>query len=349
MIAIIAITANGARIGSKLHGEIPDSMLFVLQKHAVPGATAFSDRLPALVKRLWPQCSGLVFIMATGIVVRSIAPLLEAKDRDPAVVALDDAGRFAVSLLSGHLGGANALAERCAAVTGCVPVITTATDAHGLPSFDLLAKENGWVIDDLSRVKVLNSLLLEEKEIAVVDYRDEVATALAGAASLHFYKTLADAQRSGAAGILWVTNRTVPADVRSDRLLVLRPVNICLGIGCNRGTSEEEITAVVEQHLAALSLSMKSVACLATATAKGEEPGLLSFASATGLPVVAFEPAALNSVKVPSPPSEYALEAIGAKGVAEPAAILAANGGRLLLNKVKSGNVTLAIAERNGA
>ena len=112
---------------------------------------------------------GFVLIMATGIVVRMIAPLLESKQSDPAVVTMDDAGRFAISLLSGHLGGANELAERCAFLTGARAVITTATDANELPSFDMLAKEQGWVIDDISCVKTLNRLLLDDEEIAVVD------------------------------------------------------------------------------------------------------------------------------------------------------------------------------------
>ncbi|WP_331001603.1 cobalt-precorrin 5A hydrolase [Geomonas sp. RF6] len=344
MIAIIAITANGARLGSLLRNGLPESALFVIDKHACPGATPFCERVPALVERLWHQYAGLVFIMATGIVVRSVAPLLKSKECDPAVVVLDDAGRFAVSLLSGHLGGANALAERCAALAGSIPVVTTATDANGLPSFDMLAKEKGWVIDDLSKVKVLNALLLEGKEIAVAGREEEIRSYFGGKGALSFHATVEDACASGASGCLWVTNQTPPPELPTERLLILRPMDLTLGIGCNRGTSAAEIGAVVHQKLSELSLSMKSVGCIATASAKGDEPGLLAFASAAAIPLETFEPHELNAVAVPSPPSEHALVAIGAQGVAEPAAILAAGGGRLLLNKVKSGNVTLAIA-----
>jgi cobalt-precorrin 5A hydrolase len=344
-VAIIAITKNGARIGADLLAGIPQSRLFVIEKHATGDAHPFSSGVQPLVDRLWPDYGGFVFIMATGIVVRTIAPLLQAKDRDPAVVVLDDAGRFAVSLLSGHIGGANALAKTCAELIGSVAVITTATDVNELPSFDMLAKENGWLIEDLSRVKVLNALLLEGKEIAVVDYGSAVRRYCAGKGVLFFHENFDDALDSDAKGQLFVTNRIIPPHLASERLLVLRPLNLCLGIGCNRGTSAEEIEAVVAEYLERLSLSFKSVKCIATAQAKGDEAGLLEFAAKSGKPVLLFESEQLNGIDTPSPASDHAMAAIGARGVAEPAALLASGGGRLLLHKVKSGNVTLAIAE----
>jgi len=347
-IAIIAITGNGARIGAALQSGIPQSRLFVIEKHAAGDALPFSSGVQNLVDRLWPDYGGFVFIMAAGIVVRTIAPLLQAKDRDPAVVVLDDAGRFAISLLSGHVGGANALAKQCAELTGSIAVITTATDVHDLPSFDMLAKEHGWLIDDLSRVKVLNALLLEGKEIAVVDRGNAVRNYCAGRGVLSFHQDFAQALMSGANGQLVVTNRILPPRHSSERTLVLRPVNLVLGIGCNRGTSAEEIDAVVTANLERLSLSIKSVKCVATAKAKDDEAGLLDFVRKSGMEILFFGSEALNGVEVPSPPSAHALAAIGATGVAEPAALLASAGGRLLLHKVKDGNVTLAIAEAAG-
>lgn len=345
-VAIIAITGNGARIGAKLSRGIPQSRLFVIGKHATGDAHPFSDGVQALVDRLWADYGGFVFIMATGIVVRTIAPLLQSKDRDPAVVVLDDAGRFSVSLLSGHIGGANALAKSCAELTGSVPVITTATDANDLPSFDMLAKDCGWRIDDLSRVRVLNALLLEGKEIAVVDPTERTRDYFAGRGKLLLFTDLDLALRSGTGGLLLVTNRELPPSLDLERTLVLRPVDLCLGIGCNRGTGAAEIEAVVSENLARLSLSAASVRCIATARAKEDEAGLLAFAEKAGVPVVFFESEELNGVRFPSPPSDHAFAAIGAKGVAEPAALLASEGGALLLEKVKDGNVTLAIAQR---
>jgi cobalt-precorrin 5A hydrolase len=224
-------------------------------------------------------------------------------------------------------------------------VVTTATDAHGLPSFDMLAKEMDWGIEDLSRVKILNSLLLKDTQIAVVDPTGLVKPYFSGRGRLSFFYDLQGAEASKAEGILLVTNRETPEQSRHPGLLVLRPRNLVLGIGCNRGTGAEEIEKVVESNMGKLSLSMKSIRCIATAMAKRDEEGLLEFADKFSFPLTCFESGKLNSVRTPSPPSQYAMDAIGATGVAEPAAILASQGGRVLLNKVKSGNVTLAIAE----
>lgn len=347
-IAIIAITRNGAQLGVKLKEGFADADLLVPQKYSgVAGKVAetFTQELKELVRQSWPAYDGFVFIMAAGIVVRMIAPHLEGKETDPAVVVMDDMGKFAISLLSGHLGGANELACRCAFLTGAREVITTATDANCLPSFDMLAKEEGWVIDDLSRVKTLNVLLLDGEEIAVVDPTDHVRPYFHGRGKLAFYDTFVEALQSPARGYLFVTNRHLPVQVQSERLLVLRPRNLVLGIGCNCGTDLCEIDDVACANLKRLFLSIKSVKCIATAAAKREEAGLLAFAEKYALPIKFFESEALNGVSVPSPPSVHALEAIGAAGVAEPAALLASEGGRLLLKKIKSGNVTLSIAE----
>ena len=142
-----------------------------------------------------------------------------------------------------------------------------------------------------------------------------------------------------------VGNRLPPERINPEQLLILRPRNLALGIGCNRGTSADEIEAFVALHLKQLSLSPKSVCCIASVAAKRDEAGLSECAERMGVPLRCFESAELNQIVFPSPPSEYARAAVGVAGVAEPAAILASGGGRLLLNKVKSANVTLAIAE----
>jgi cobalt-precorrin 5A hydrolase len=347
--AIIAITRNGALLGQKLRENLDGSDLYVSSRYAGQAGknklTFDPGELRELIARLWHDVDGFVLLMATGIVVRMIAPLLESKATDPAVVVMDDAGKFSISLVSGHLGGANELAERCAFICGARAVITTATDANELPSFDMLAKEQGWVIDDLSQVKLLNSLLLDGEEIAVVDCGGRTRTWFRGRCRLSFYDTLAKAVASRAKGVLVVSNRHIPPRNRPDNLLILRPRNLVLGIGCNRGTSLQEIDELVGTHLRRMLLSVKSISCIATARAKADEAGLIAYAEQLGVPLRCYESSELNAVAIPSPPSQHALAAIGAIGVAEPAALLASGGGRLLLKKVKSENVTLAVAE----
>ncbi len=351
-LAVVAITRNGALLGRKLQFGLAGAELYVSRRYAGQagpiGRPFDPEELRQLVRSLWHGCDAFVFIMATGIVVRIVAPFLESKERDPAVVVMDDAGTFAISLLSGHLGGANELAERCAFISGARPVITTATDANGLPSFDMLARENGWAIDDLSRVKTLNRLMLDGERIAVVDPGGRTRSWFHGRANLEFFDTFSQALESGAAGHLFVTNRHLPPQTRPPNLLLLRPRNLVLGIGCNRDTPLEEIDEFISAHMRRLFLSLKSVCRIGTATAKRDEAGLLAFAERHGIPISFYDSCELNLVTVPSQPSSHAMAAIGATGVAEPAALLASGGGRLLLKKVKSANVTLAVAEMNG-
>ncbi len=348
-IAVVAITRGGARLGQRLCTTMAGLEFYVSSRYAGQGGSGCNRfepaELKALIASLWKKYDGFVLIMATGIVVRLIAPLLESKETDPAVVVMDDAGRFAISLLSGHLGGANELAERCAFASGARAVVTTATDANDLPSFDMLAKEQGWIIDDISRVKSLNTLLLDNEEIAVVDPTGQTRSWLHGRGKVVFHETLAEAVGSTARGFLSVTNRHLPQQINPEQLLILRPRNLVLGIGCNRGTPADEIETLVSQHLKRLFLSPKSVCCIASVAAKRNEAGLVEFAGRLGVPLRCFESDELNQVAFPSPPSEHALAAVGVAGVAEPAAILASGGGRLLLKKVKSANVTLAVAE----
>lgn len=346
--AIITITRNGARLGARLKSLMPDATLYAIPKYmgqAGKVASPIEGTLQELIAALWQKVDGFVCIMATGIVVRMIAPLLEGKDVDPAVVVMDDAGKFAISLLSGHLGGANELAGRCAYISGARAVITTATDANDLPSFDMLAKENGWLIEDLSRVKTLNSLLLDNEKIAVFDETGLVRPYFHGRGNLLFCDSFVAAMRSGAAGYLFVSASIVPPQLDLPSLLVLRPKSLFLGIGCNSGTAAVEILEVVNTHLKRLFLCAASIKAIGTAEAKRDEPGLISAAEALGVPLLCYSSEELNAVSVPSPPSNHALAAIGAAGVAEPAALLASGEGKLLLKKVKSGNVTLAIVK----
>ncbi|OGU15836.1 MAG: cobalt-precorrin 5A hydrolase [Geobacteraceae bacterium GWC2_53_11] len=348
-IAVVAITRGGAHLGQRLFKNLAGLHLHVSRRYAGQGGCACtrfeSTELRQLIASLWSTYDGLVLIMATGIVVRMIAPLLESKETDPAIVVMDDAGKFAISLLSGHLGGANELAEQCAFASGARPVITTATDVNNLPSFDMLAKQHGWAIEELGKVKTLNSLLLDNEEIAVVDPSGQTRAWLHGRGNVTFHQTIAEAAAGSARGFLLVSNRFLPPQTTPENLLILRPRNLVLGIGCNRNTPVDEIEELVTLHLKRLFLAPKSVSCIASVAAKENEAGLIAFAERLGVPFRCFESEELSRVHFPSPPSEHALAAVGVAGVAEPAALLASRGGHLLLKKVKSANVTLAIAE----
>ncbi len=346
-LAIVAITDGGADLARRLAKALPEAEVH-LPERSFRGERCryFSGPVAELLPELFGRVEGLICIMATGIVVRVLAPHLRGKEVDPAVVVVDEAGRFAISLLSGHLGGANDLARQVAGALGGQVVITTATDVNGLPAWDDLARRTDLGIEPLGHVRTLNSLLLRGEPIALVDRRRRIAGAFAGVPGVRLLPNFAAALKMNAAGRVFVTHRHIPHLERQPELLVLRPRDLVVGIGCNRGTSADEIEAVVSGELKHAFLAFTSISCLATITAKADEPGLLEFARRHDLSIEYHDPAALNAVAIPSEPSPHALEAVGAHGVCEPAALLSAGAASLLVRKKKNGNVTVAVAEK---
>lgn len=298
-----------------------------------------------LLPRLLATVDGLVCIMATGIVVRLLGPHLRGKEHDPAVVVVDEAGRFAISLLSGHLGGANELATEVAEMLGGQAVITTATDVNDLPAWDDVARQLRMTVEPLERIKLLNGLLLEGRSIALVDATGQVAERFADVSGVVVARSFMQGMQTDAEGLVFVTHRHIPNLATEKKLLLLRPANLVVGIGCNRGTEADEIETVIRSELEKAFLSPVSIACLASIDAKQDEGGLLEVAARLGVPLKFFTKEELNEVDAPSEASEHALQAVGARGVCEPAAMLAAGGGPLLVKKKKSGNVTAAIAQ----
>ena len=349
-LAIIAITSGGASLARQLHSQAEGAELWLPEKfRQADAANYYNEKLADLLPQLFARVDGLVCIMATGIVVRLLAPHIKSKDQDAAVVVCDEAGQHAISLLSGHLGGANQLANEVADILAGQAVITTATDVNNLPAFDEIARLNNMAVEPLERIKLLNSLLLENKPITLVDSAGSVAEAYLDIPSVSAARSFASALQQEMTGetdgLVFVSNRHLPQLESQPKLLALRPRNLMVGIGCNRGTSAAEIESVVRQTLQNAFLAFSSICAVASIDAKQDEPGLLEFAAQYRLPSHFFSAAELNEISAPTPASDYVQKAVGAKGVCEPAALKAAAGGRLLVKKKKSGNVTVAVAE----
>ena len=344
-LAICAITKGGAALARRLGTLLPEAEIWLPEKLRTADSCRYSTAgMATLLPQLFVRAHGLICIMATGIVVRSLAPQLQSKASDPAVVVLDEGGQFVISLLSGHLGGANALTRQVAALLGATPVITTATDVNGLCAWDEAARLAGLAVEPLERIRTLNSLLLQGEKIALVDPEGLIADKFASVPGIALVADFGAADKSGAAGRVFVTERLIPQLEQEENLLLLRPRCLVLGIGCNRHTSQEEIAQAVEDVLNHAGLALPAVGRIATITEKEEEAGLLAFAAELRLPLISYSREELNSVRGPSPPSAHALAAVGAFGVCEPAALLAAEGGPLLIPKQKCGQVTVAVA-----
>jgi cobalt-precorrin 5A hydrolase len=346
-LAIVALTEGGVLLARDLGTSLPEAAIYVPSRFSLSSDQhLYTGPVSDLLPQLFTQVEGLVCIMATGIVIRILAPHLRGKEIDPAVCVMDEKGEHVISLLSGHLGGANDLARDIATICGGRPVITTATDVNGLPAWDDIARREKLSIEPLKNVRRLNSMLLEREEIVLVDPQQLIASYYTDLSNIRPMESLAEALKVEAKGLVFVSNRDGSEWAEREDILLLHPKNLVVGIGCNRGTTSIEIEQVVTETFARLHLSTASVASLASVEAKRDEVGLLEYAQRFSLPINFHSADDLNRIKSPSPPSEHALAAVGATGVCEPAALLSANNISLLLSKQKCGNVTIAIAEK---
>jgi cobalt-precorrin 5A hydrolase len=343
-IAIWVITPNGIKIARRIAARLPDTDVYMsvrLNQAAIEKLTF--DRLSEEMVEKFIQYAGHIFIMSTGIVVRVVAPLIQNKAEDPAVVAIDDQGQHAISLLSGHLGGANALTLQVAEIINARPVITTATDVNMRPAIDVLAKEKNLVIENPPAIKTVNMALLTDQRIWVHDPFAVLQDDIPNAVELD-EKCLSkweDSQNSAAA--IYVDDRQ--ADLPSD-VLILRPASLVAGIGCNRNTPMDEIKDLLDEVFKNHRLAGSSLSRIATIDLKADEPGLLELAKTLNVPIDFFSREKLGHVKDIQTPSTLVENHIGVKSVCEAAAILASRMGTLVVPKHKTPNVTVALARK---
>ena len=328
-IALTAFTRRGAALAKALAEALEadgHSCALACQeklRDILPGAEIY-ESLGRWAGEQFSRQDALFFVGACGIAVRAIAPYVKDKFTDPAVVCVDEGGRFAVPLLSGHVGGANDLARRTAAITGGQAAISTATDVNGLFAVDEWAVKNGFAITDRQLAKAVSAALLAGEKVGFAsDFALECPRGLwEGKAELG----------------VWVTCRGAGGPF--PRTLRLVPRCLALGVGCRRGTSEEAIRSAVESVLAGWDLA--SIRQVGTIDLKKDEPGLLAFCASLGIPLVTYTAEELQKAEGAFTPSDFVRSVTGVDNVCERAAVL--SGGRLTVPKQSGGGVTVAVA-----
>jgi cobalt-precorrin 5A hydrolase len=287
-------------------------------------------QLDAVFAQGWERYDAFICLLATGIVMRKIAPLLRSKASDPAVLVMSLDLSKVVPLLSGHLGGANALSMLIASrIKGCVPFITTATDQLECLAFDLFAKEHNMSIQNLHRLAAISNRLINAQPV-------NVFTCNALFERLTCKETLV----------------RIDEDALDEHSVVIHPLGtytqlhlkpkLTLGLGCNRHTSHASIQAAFFWFLERFGLEKESIASIASFEAKADEAGLLAFSAKEGIPLRFFTPEEINSAQGTFNPSK-ATQFFGLQGVAEPSAVLGSTYGELVLPKVVYQNhITLA-------
>lgn len=332
-IAIFSLTEKGrqlsARTAEALKGEHRISR-YCFHKHTDDDSAVFWN-MGSMVGRLFERSDAFIFICACGIAVRAVAPYLGTKADDPAVIAMDDCGRFVIPVLSGHIGGANRLAEILSEALGSTAVITTATDVGGKFSPDSFAVANGLIITDLAAAKEIAAEVLDDEKI--------------GFSSAYPHSGLPEELTEFGicrTGIYIGTDAEAkPFDVT----LRLIPKNIVLGIGCKKGSSAEAVSDAVSAVLEKEGIDFSRVCEAATIDIKAGEEGLNTFCERLGIPLRTYTAQELMDVKGEFESSSFVLETTGADNVCERSAVLC-SGGRLLIHKSVADGVTVAVAEK---
>lgn len=385
---LVAISRNGAQLAGKLVAAWPgDAKLHVVARYRDsaqipdgPAVATFTLPLRPVIGRVFARYRRLVLFMPVGAAVRLLAPHLRHKRDDPAVVCVDDAGRFAVSLLSGHVGGADDLAGEVAGIIGAMPVITSASHVMDTLAVDLLGREFGWQIEaDSATVTRVSAAVVNGNPVGLFQETGErhwwpAGKPLPGPISV--YASLEELLNSDSRAALLITDRELSVDSYlvpgpssgpdmekvTGKVVMYRPRSLVVGIGCRRGVSrqhlEELLVSVFRRH----NLSLRSVKCIATAEVKRDEPGILELAEKYGVPVVCFDADALNDVfetvregataagrnagesSGNSPTPSAARRLLGIWGVSEPAALLASGSSELLVSREKTDRATIAVA-----
>ncbi|TMD04961.1 MAG: precorrin-4 C(11)-methyltransferase [Chloroflexi bacterium] len=341
-IAVYALTAAGAAVGARAAAALDGARLHLPARlaGAVPGAFAEPGGARGVVARLVATHSAVVLVMATGAAVRLVAPHLADKLRDPAVVAIDDGGRWVVPLAGAHARGGNRLALEVAAALGAEAVVTTASDRREWPAPEDVAATRGWRVEEPRRLAAVTAALLDGDPVGLVQECGEPWEA-AGAwpPGLRRHPDLHALRAAAPRAAIVITDRPLRAD---PGWLVLRPPTAVLGVGCEAGVEDAELIAAVDAALAEAGLSPLSVAAVGTLDRKCEEPALRRLCTARGWELRGHPAAVLAEVEVPTP-SAVVAAAVGTPSVSEAAALLGSPGARLRQAKRVRGRVTVAV------
>lgn len=330
-IAVISLTAQGTDNSHLIAQKLPDDSVtrFCFYKYADSDSVQFHD-LSALIASIFTQFDAIIFLSACGIAVRMIAPHICSKQTDPAVLVIDHTGKFVIPLLSGHLGGANALAGKIAAQIGAIPVITTATDIGGKFSPDSFAAANQLRCIEPDAAKEIAAAVLRGEKIG---FRSMLPCPA-------LPEPLTDQSTPRCGIVVGHDLQIQPFSIT----LHLVPKNLVLGIGCKKGTPSEAIEHAVYAAADAAKIDIQSICAAASIDLKANETGILQFCNSHSIPFYTYPASELMQVSGNFSASDFVRNVTGADNICERSAVLC-SGGHLILKKTALHGVTAAIAE----
>ncbi|APM38099.1 cobalt-precorrin 5A hydrolase [Clostridium kluyveri] len=322
-IALISLNKYGDVIGEKINGVIPVN---IFSKSKIK-----NFKITKLAEELMKNYDAIIFISSTGIAVRAIAPFIKNKTKDPAVIVVDILGKYVISLLSGHLGGANEFSKKIAEIINAEAVITTATDNLNLESPDIIAKENKLIIDNMKKAKCISALMVNGENIGFKDEENLIQLPRGYTTDLEI-----------ARGIVYVTNKLnyLKGYDNTVKLKLIRK-NIIIGIGCRKNYSAETMKGIVREKLKEHNIDERAVKIVASSSVKSEEKAIVELREFLGAQFRTFSNEDIKTVQYKYRGSKFVEEHIGVKAVCEPCVEL--SGGKILVSKLNLSGMTLCI------
>ena len=342
-ISVLAITKNGINIGKNLKEFFPDWDIFAPAKlsNENKGITWYSDPTSEKIVELFKSNNALICLFSLGAVIRLIAPHLKDKKTDPAVIVIDDKVNFVISVLSGHIGGANKLTKEIANKLGAIPIITTAADVNRTIAVDLVGREFNWKIDDDSTVTKISAYMVNDEPIGVFQDTGERKWYKKLPSNVSIYSNMDELKKSNSKAYLIISDKII--DGISKESVIYRPPSLVIGIGLHWDTTKETIREGIEKCLEKFSLSSKSIAKLVSIKKPQDVQGLIELGEEMRIPVEYVNREELAKVPTPNP-SDTVKTFEGTASVSEAAAIKI-SGGELIVEKQKfPPNLTIAIA-----
>ena len=345
-VSVLAITKNGIKIGLELKKLSNSWKIYVPSKFSDNDTQIewYSEPTSNKIEELFKTSDALVCIFSLGAVIRLVSPYIKDKKTDPAVLVIDDKAKFVISVLSGHIGGANQLTQDIAEKLGGTPVITTAADVNKTIAVDLLGKEFGWEIEDDSTVTKISAFMVNEEEIGVFqDSGNKDWWNKKLPINVIIYSSIEELEKSKAKGFLIMTDKEIVNEEILKNSVVYRPPTLVVGVGLHGDTTKETIREGLNYCLEKYKLSAKSIAKLVSIKKQQDVQGLIDLGNEMNVPVEYFEKEELAQIEIPNP-SEMVQAFEGTPSVSEAAAIKS-SGGRLAVEKQKfPPNLTIAIA-----
>lgn len=335
--AIIAITKKGITVAKQIQNKLDDSDVYVPNKFAHPDSNIifFSEPVSQKIGFIFNNYTSLICIFSLGAVIRLISPFLKDKKSDPAVIVIDDAAKFVISTLSGHLGGANELSLKISDILNSIPVITTAADVNNTIAIDLLGKKFGWTIEDMVNVTKVSAMMVNEEIVGVFQDAgekdwwniDQLPK------NVRLVTHLDDLLSDEIKGAIIISDRIIDNENLLNKSVIYRPKSLFVGIGLHWNTREDTIRAGIDRVLKENSLSISSIKAI-TSLDKGKRiKGLDEYCQRNDLPLILFSRDKLDKIKVPNP-SQIVGMYEGTSSVSE-ASSLAGSNGSLIVPKYK--------------